>query len=90
MILQLLLKEKEMSVSALIEKLDQSQTMVSYHLRCLKDCGLLNNRKSDDDARITFYSLHGAEFIERIFLMAENHLLKHEACKNYPACRLFL
>ena len=86
-ILHHLLKEKEMSVSDIIEKLDRSQTMVSYHLRCLKECGLINNRKSEKDARIIFYSLHEPEIIERIFLIAENFLLKHDACKDYPACR---
>ena len=87
-ILQILLKEKELSVSDIIGKVERSQTMVSYHLRCLKECGLINNKKSRKDARINYYSLHEPEFVERIVLIAENYLLKHEVCKDHPACRL--
>lgn len=87
-ILQFLLKEKKLSVSEIIKKTERSQTMVSYHLRCLKECGLLNGSKASKDARVIYYSLHDPEFVERIFLIAENYLLKHEACKDHPACRL--
>ena len=87
-VLQILLKEKEASVSTLIEKVNKSQTMISYHLGCLRDCGLVNARKSSKDARIIMYSLHEPEVVERIFLIAENFLLKHEVCKDHPICQI--
>lgn len=87
-ILRILQKENELPVSKIIDKIGRSQTMVSYHLRCLKDCGLLNNRKSKEDGRLIYYSLHDPDFVERLFLIAENYILKHEICKDHPACRL--
>ena len=85
-ILQLLLKEKRMPVSELINRTEKPQSMVSYHLGCLKDCGLVIGQKSSKDARVIMYSLHEPDVVERIFLLAENFLLKHEICKNHPVC----
>ena len=87
-ILQFLLKEGEIPVSSITEQVERSQSMISYHLGCLRDCGLVNTRKSSKDARIVLYSLHEPEVIERIFLLAENFLLKHEVCKNHPTCQI--
>ena len=71
-ILKILLKSEELPVSTIVEKTGRSQTMVSYHLRCLKDCGLLNNRKSDKDGRSIFYSINDPDFVDRFFLIASN------------------
>jgi len=87
-ILLILLKVKESPVSALIEKIDRSQPMISYHLGCLRDCGLINAKKSSKDARIMLYSLHEPDVVEKIFLLAENFLLKHDVCKYHPTCQV--
>ena len=87
-ILQILLKEKESAVSTLTEKIERSQPMISYHLGCLRDCGLVNAKKSSKDARIILYSLHEPEVVEKIFLLAENFLLKHDTCRNHPTCQV--
>ena len=87
-ILQVLLKEKECPVSVLAEKIACSQSMMSYHLGCLRNCGLVNARKSSKDARIIFYSIHEPDTIEKIFLLAENFLLIHEECKHHPVCQV--
>ena len=87
-ILQILLKEGVIPVSSITEKVKRSQSMISYHLGCLRDCGLVNTRKSSKDARIVLYSHHEPEVIERIFLLAKNFLLKREVCKNHPTCQI--
>ncbi len=41
-----ILREKESNVSDLIEKLDLKQSTVSQHLKMLKDCGAVDNRRN--------------------------------------------
>ena len=87
-ILALLLKENEVSVTKIIEIVDRPQGMISYHLKCLKDCGLVKKKESESDARIKLYSLHETAVVKQVFQIAENFLMKHDECKNHPACRL--
>jgi protein-tyrosine-phosphatase/DNA-binding transcriptional ArsR family regulator len=44
-------------VRELVEKVDQPQNLVSYHLRQLRDGGLVRARRSDSDGRDTYYHL---------------------------------
>lgn len=87
-ILTCLLEEQICSVSRLIELTQKPQTLISYHLRCLKDCGLINNHKSEQDARQTLYSLHDEKFVKKIFLLADTYLQEHNECKNHSACQI--
>ena len=87
-ILKFLLNKNESTVSEIIEKLDKPQTLVSYHLRCLKDCELINKNKSDKDARQSIYSLHDQDFIIRLFDLAQDYLEKHSICQNHEACQI--
>ena len=87
-ILTCLLEEHICSVSRLIELTQKPQTLVSYHLRCLKECGLVDSHKSEQDARQTLYSLHDKNFVENIFFLADNYLQQHNECKNYSACQI--
>lgn len=41
-----LLKTGEKTVSQLLEKMDCSQSNLSQHLACLKECGFIQNRQS--------------------------------------------
>jgi len=49
------LSEGEQCVCDLTEKLDTAQSRLSFHLKTLKDAGLLNDRR---DGRWIFYSLN--------------------------------
>lgn len=51
-----LLAEGELSVSALVERLDVAQPLVSKHLRVLREVGLVNAR---DDGRRRMYRMDG-------------------------------
>ena|SRR3989304_4598985 len=86
-ILRCLLVKGTCSVSELMEKLAKPQTLVSYHLRCLKDCELVDGRKSDEDARQIRYSLHDRSFLLKLFEMADDYVVKHIQCKDHDGCR---
>ncbi len=87
-ILNFLLIKKNGTVSEIIEWLNKPQTLISYHLRCLKECELIDKIKSRKDGRNTIYSLHDTEFVENIFSLARTYLLKHEMCKQHEACQI--
>lgn len=48
------LQENEKNVSELIEVVDGSQSVVSQHLACLRDCGLIEKRV---EGKYAFYRL---------------------------------
>ncbi|MHA1992582.1 MAG: ArsR/SmtB family transcription factor [Candidatus Hodarchaeales archaeon] len=87
-ILKFLLNKTESTVSEIIQKIKKPQTLVSYHLRCLKDCELINKSKSDKDARQSIYSLHDRDFIVELFSLAQDYLEKHNICQNHEACQI--
>ena len=86
-ILNLLLKEGQISVSEILSKLNKPQTLISYHLRCLKEMGLVNAIKDKDDGRKTLYSLHSPKTIEKLFSMADNYVKTHANCGN-TTCKI--
>ena len=86
-ILNLLLKEGQISVSEILAKLNKPQTLISYHLRCLKEMGLVNAIKDKDDGRKTLYSLHSPKTVQNLFSMADNYVEKHLNCGN-TVCKL--
>jgi DNA-binding transcriptional ArsR family regulator len=53
-IVELLAREGELHVSALVERLQQPQGRVSTHLACLRTCGLVQVRQ---DGKYRFYTI---------------------------------
>jgi len=58
-ILMYLLRERELHVSALCERLNQSQPAVSHHLALLRVAGLIESRR---DGKHNFYSVREKHF----------------------------
>ncbi len=70
-----MLAREEMCVCELMERFDMSQPAVSYHLRTLRQAGLLDQRR---EGRWTFYSVNrkaledlGAVLADAVFLPAK-------------------
>lgn len=81
-ILQVLL-DGERRVTDLVELLGTSQSNVSGHLACLKECGLVVDRPGE--RRQVFYRLTGDEVVELLgsaerLLAANGHAI--ELCRN--------
>ena len=58
-VLMNLMRERELHVSALCERLDQSQPAVSHHLALLRGAGLIEARR---DGKHNFYSVRRKHF----------------------------
>ncbi|MCA9055817.1 MAG: winged helix-turn-helix transcriptional regulator [Planctomycetaceae bacterium] len=58
-ILFMLIRERELHVSALCERLEQSQPAVSHHLALLRVAGLISARR---DGKHNFYSVERGRF----------------------------
>lgn len=58
-ILMYLLREQELHVSALCNRLNQSQPAVSHHLALLRESTLISSRR---DGKHNFYSVHQQRF----------------------------
>ncbi|MHA2362497.1 MAG: ArsR/SmtB family transcription factor [Candidatus Hodarchaeales archaeon] len=87
-VLNLLLKEKEISVTEILTRLNKPQTLISYHLRCLKEIGLVGSKKSEDDGRKTLYSLHDSANLISLFSLADEYTRKHAKCNgNGRSCQ---
>ncbi|MHA1975231.1 MAG: ArsR/SmtB family transcription factor [Candidatus Hodarchaeales archaeon] len=87
-IIHALLIDPKLSVNQILQRLNKPQTLVSYHLRCLRECGILEREKCDSDGRKYLYSLHDPDFIKTLFGLADDFLKDHEVCKTHPACRM--
>jgi DNA-binding transcriptional ArsR family regulator len=57
-ILELLQKNKEMSVNELVLKLKKDQPLVSHHLKSLKQCKIVNSKES---GKSTIYFISNKE-----------------------------
>src|SRR5689334_15027137 len=51
------LAARDLRVRELVERLDQPQSLVSYHLRLLRDAGLVTSTRSSFDGRDSYYHL---------------------------------
>ncbi len=69
-ILTMLCREPELHVSALCQRLQQSQPAVSHHLRTLRNLHLVRVRR---DGRTSFYALED-EHIERLLHEGIEHV----------------
>ena len=66
-VLLYLVREGELHVSALCERLNQSQPAVSHHLAMLRDAGLIEPRR---DGKHNYYSVRSSRFhgiVQRLF-----------------------
>ncbi len=57
-ILELLQKNKEMSVNELVLKLKKDQPLISHHLKALKQCKIVNSK---ENGKSTLYFIAGKE-----------------------------
>ena len=77
------LREGERCVSELVEATGLSQSNVSGHLTCLKDCGLVISRQ---DGRFVYYQLADPQ-VDAVLSAADVVLARHAdriaACLNY-------
>lgn len=58
------LARSDLRVSELTAALDQPQNLVSYHLRTLRDAGLVAKKRSAADARDTYYRLESQRYAQ--------------------------
>jgi ArsR family transcriptional regulator len=75
-----LLRRGERCVCELTDSLDAAQSRLSFHLRVLKDAGVVRDRK---DGRWVYYELDGEVFEEMESLVSE---MKPRAVKRGEAC----
>lgn len=84
----LALLEGEKRVTDLIEEIGGSQSNISGHLACLKDCGLVNDRP---EGRQTYYAVASKEVIG-VLRAAEKLLVVNgqaiEMCPRYGTRRM--
>ncbi len=69
-ILEHMRKGSGLTVSQLSEKLGKRQNLISHHLSCLKNCGLISYRK---DGKNAIYSLKNKRIL-KIVDMADTHV----------------
>lgn len=67
------LRDGDKSVSELVEATGREQNSVSYHLKCLTNCGFVT-REANGNERI--YSLNG-DVIENVFAAIDQHIENH-------------
>jgi DNA-binding transcriptional ArsR family regulator len=80
-ILELLAEHGELSVSALVERLGQSQPKVSNHLACLRWCGFVHTRR---DHPTVYYRVADERVTE---LLALGRALLADNGEHVAACR---
>lgn len=76
-----LLRERECSVSDLVEALDARQSRISNHLACLKWCNFV---QSDRRGRQVFYRLADPRVAELVDLSSS---LSREQCAHLSSCK---
>ncbi|WP_040980476.1 MULTISPECIES: ArsR/SmtB family transcription factor [Oceanobacillus] len=79
------IKEKEKTVSQIVDDLEGNQSNISQHLACLKGCGLIKGRQ---EGKYVYYSLRNQhvrdlltmfdvvlEEVEQDMYCCENHII---------------
>ncbi len=69
-ILEILVREGAKNVSDLCEKLDKEQNLVSHHLSCLKNCGLV---QVTEKGRFSIYEIRNRNVL-RLLGIADKHV----------------
>ena len=80
-ILELLREHGELSVTELVERLEQPQPKVSNHLACLRWCGFVHTRRDHP----TVYYRVADERVSQ--LLALGHALLADNAEHVAACR---
>ena len=88
--INLFLEREYCTATQIIEKLNLKgkETLISYHLKCLKDCGLLLSRRSVKDKRQIEYFLHNKDLLLSIFSLVDGFTYDHIICKDHQACQV--
>lgn len=79
-VLFLLNKDEGATVQEISSSLERSQPLISHHLACLRNCGIV---KAERRGKFVFYSLNGKE-IRDIISIAIKHSKEHS--KSILAC----
>lgn len=82
-ILEELAEAEELRIKDLLDRLGGSQSNISGHVACLKDCGLVTDRP---EGRQIFYRISGPEVVRALrsaedLLAVSGHRI--ELCPNY-------
>jgi DNA-binding transcriptional ArsR family regulator len=81
-ILELLQKNKEMSVNDLVSRLKKDQPLVSHHLKALKQCKIIN---SEENGKSTMYFISNKETSRLISDIVKTGEKIAVICKD-PSC----
>lgn len=68
-----LLDKKEATVDEISKKLEKSQSLISHHMACLRNCGIVKIRK---EGKFSYYSISSEEIAELIKISI-NHVKKY-------------
>ena len=82
-ILELLQKNKEMSVNDLVSELKRDQPLVSHHLKALKQCGVVRSR---ENGKMTMYSIANKEISKLINDIANASKKIAKICEDPAFC----
>lgn len=75
------IKDKEKTVSQIVEELQGNQSNISQHLGCLKDCGIIVSRQ---EGKYVYYSLRNAQ-VKNLLSMFDDVL--SEVQTNVACCK---
>jgi len=81
-ILELLQKNKEMSVNDIVSKLKKGQPLISHHLKALKECKIVNSKENGKSTMYFISSKGISKMINDIVKTGEKIAVM---CKD-PAC----
>ncbi|EHP70194.1 MAG: metalloregulator ArsR/SmtB family transcription factor [Metallosphaera yellowstonensis] len=79
-IVLLLLRKEGASVQDMVKELGKSQSLISHHLSCLRNCGIV---KMEKRGKFSVYTLNG-ETVKDIMRTAIDHVGAHS--KSILAC----
>ncbi|ACP36723.1 transcriptional regulator, ArsR family [Sulfolobus islandicus Y.G.57.14] len=68
-----LLDKGEATVDEISKSLGKSQSLISHHMACLRNCGIVKVRK---DGKFSYYSMSSPEIIE-VIKLSINHVKKY-------------
>lgn len=68
-----LLDKGEATVSDISKGLGKSQSLISHHLSCLRNCGVVKVRR---EGKFSYYSISSDE-VRELIRLAVNHVRKH-------------
>jgi DNA-binding transcriptional ArsR family regulator len=60
------IKNKELTVSQIVDELNGNQSNISQHLACLKGCGIIVGRQ---EGKYVYYSLRNEQIIQLLHMM---------------------